>query len=196
MRGSFVQGSRGARLAVAVALGAALARPAPTVSAAPRQARASLPTEYDVKAAFLYNFAKFVEWPEASLPTDGTFVLGVLGSDPFGRALEELDGRTVLGRRIVVRRYEREEDAAACQILFISSSEEERLPAILAALLRKPVLTVSDGDGWAERGVIINFKTRQSKIRFEINLERAEMSRLRMSSQLLKLASLVPPVVP
>ena len=148
-------------------------------------------SEYEVKAAFLFNFAKFVEWPEASLPADGTFVIGLIGADPFRRSLDELDGKQAIGRRIVVRRGARLEEVWPCQILFISASEEERLATLLQAMTGRPVLTVGDTDGWAERGVLVNFKTRERRVRFEINLERAELAGLKLSSQLLKLATLV-----
>jgi len=149
------------------------------------------PSEYDVKAAFLFNFAKFVEWPADALPADGTFVIGVAGADPFQRALRDLEGASVAGRRLVVRRWTRLEEAPACQILFISASEEERLPAILQRIGGRPILTVGDADGFAARGVMINFRTREQKIRFEINLASAEAAGLKLSSQLLKLATLV-----
>ena len=153
------------------------------------------PSEYEVKAAFLYNFAKFVDWPSESLPADGTFTVCVLGPDPFGRVLDEtLEGKTVLGRRIVIRRTFRAEEAVRSQIVFIGSEAE--IPHAATALAGQPTLTVGDGEGLAERGVMIAFRTRQRKVRFEINLERAEAARLKLSSQLLKLALLVPPVSP
>jgi uncharacterized protein DUF4154 len=183
---------RARRLVTAALLAAGLAAGAPPVD------RADGPPagEYEVKAAFLFNFAKFVEWPEAALPADGTFVIAVLGADPFGHALDDLEGRVVLGRRIVVKRWRDLGELAACQLLFVSASEDERLGDVLRAVASRPVLTVSDGDGFAERGVMINFRTRDRRIRFEINLERAETAGLKMSSQLLKLAALVKPQLP
>jgi hypothetical protein len=110
-------GARIAAAALASLIGAsALAATArPPVAPAPGAAQ---PTEFDVKAAFLYNFGKFVEWPEASLPADGTFVIGVLGTDPFGRALDDLEGKPIglQARRIVVRRVARAPDAGGFEI--------------------------------------------------------------------------------
>jgi hypothetical protein len=145
-----------------------------------------------VKAACVYNFAKFVDWPAETLPADGTFVIGVLGTDPLTRAIEEsLGGKTVLDRRIVVRAVRDAADAARCQILFVASSEESALPRLVAELEGTPTLTISDGERLAERGVMIAFVTRARKVRFEINLDSAERSRLKLSSQLLKLATQV-----
>jgi len=182
---------RAAALLLAVAA-AAFGAGAPI--AAPQSGDAG-PTEWDVKAAFLFNFAKYVEWPAEALPADGTFTICVLGPDPFGRALEEtLEGKSVLGRRIVIRRTTRLEDVERAQIVYVGAEQE--LSRVAAALAGTPVLVVADGEGLAERGAIIAFRTRQRRVRFEINLEKAEASRLKLSSQLLKLARLVPAGAP
>lgn len=151
------------------------------------------PTEYEVKAAFLYNFARFVEWPAETFRDAGQpFVVAVLGRDPFGPVLDQtLSGKTVLGRRIEVKRGDRVEDVRGAHIVFVSASERARVPSILKSLKGQGVLTVGDMDGFAERGGTINFVLRGNKVRFEINPANAEESRLRMSSQLLKLATLV-----
>ena len=155
------------------------------------EAGAAGPGEYEVKAAFLYNFARFVEWPRDP-DSDGEFVVTVLGRDPFGSALDNtLRGKTVDQRQIVVRRISRSEDVGRSQIVFICDSEKERLPAILKSLEAAPVLTVGEMDEFAERGGVIRFKVEQDRIRLEINVAAAERSRLRISSQLLKLARIV-----
>jgi hypothetical protein len=148
-----------------------------------------VPSEYVLKAAFLYNFAKFVEWPEEAF-SDGQGVMSicVLGEDPFGRALESIESKTVKGRKVMIRRSERLADLKGCHILFISRSKEKDLAQILTDLRDSNVLTVGDMADFAERGGIINFITAGKKLRFEINMEAAEQNGLKISSKLLKLA--------
>jgi hypothetical protein len=148
------------------------------------------PTEWEVKAAYLYNFTRFVDWPErVSLVPDRPFVVGILGADPFGHVLDDmLSGKTVGGRPIVVRRLERPEDAGSVQILFVSPSAERDLDRVRRATQGIPVLIVGDSEGLAQRGVILNFRLKDNRVRFEVNLAQAEEAHLRISSQLLKLA--------
>jgi hypothetical protein len=161
-------------------------------TARPPSAGAAGPSEYEVKAAFLYNFARFVEWPLDAPGVDGTFVITVLGRDPFGSVLDDtLRGKAIEGKRVVVRRVLRTEDMGRSHIVFISDSEKERLPAILKSLDAAPVLTVGEMSQFAERGGVICFKVDQERIRLEINVAAAQRSRLRISSQLLKLARIV-----
>lgn len=161
-------------------------------TARPPSAGAAGPSEYEVKAAFLYNFARFVEWPLDVPGADGTFVVTVLGRDPFRSALDDtLRGKTIDGKRVVVRRVSHSEDVGHSHIVFISDSETDRLPAILKSLDAAPVLTVGDMSQFAERGGVIGFKVDQERIRLEINVAAAQRSRLRISSQLLKLARIV-----
>lgn len=152
------------------------------------------PTEYEVKAAFLYNFARFVEWPAEALHDPGApFVIAILGRDPFGSVLDEtVAGKTVAGRPIEVHRVPRADDARDAQIVFVSPSERPNMAAILKALERPGVLTVGDTDGFATQGGAINFTVQARRVRFEINPSVAEQAGLKMSSQLLKLATLVP----
>ena len=153
---------------------------------APLVCAASVAGEYQVKAAFLYNFAKFVDWPGDG--GQGMFVLCVLGADPFGGAIDAVAGKPVGGRTIQVRRLASADGAGACQMLFISSSEADGLGKDLGAVRGKPVLTVGDTPGFAERGVVINLYVEQSKVRFEINIDAAKRAQLNISSQLLRLA--------
>jgi hypothetical protein len=173
------------RLAVALVLAA--------TAAVRAQSDAPPPTEYEVKAAFLYNFARFVEWPaEAFRDAHAPFVIAVLGRDPFGRALDQtVAGKSVLGRRIEVRRADRLDGVRGAHIVFVSASERGHLSTILRAMNAPGVLVVGETDGFAQRGGAINFVLHGNKVRFEINPARAEQSRLRISSQLLKLATLV-----
>jgi hypothetical protein len=147
-----------------------------------------------LKAAFLYNFAKFVEWPPEARPGDGqAFVVAVLGNDPFGRALDEaFSGKTLFGHRSVVRRVETLEEARRAQIVFVSSSEDKKLEQVLSVLARPGVLTVGEMEGFARRGGIIGFRMDQRRVRFDINAGRASQARLKLSSELLKLARIVP----
>jgi hypothetical protein len=151
------------------------------------------PTEYEVKAAFLFNFGKFVEWP-ADVLRDPTkpIVLGILGSDPFGETLDRIAGaRPVQGRRLVVRRLKTLSEIKDCQILFVSTSEGDQVPAIMRAVNGAPVLTVSDIQNFTDRGGAIDLYLEQRKVRFTINLRATDRARLRLSSQLLKIAASV-----
>lgn len=149
--------------------------------------------EYHVKAAFLYNFAKFVEWPPETMPSGSApLVLGVVGEDPFGQVLEEtIKGKTVNGQELVIRRFTRIQGASGCHILFISSSERKRLAEIIDGLRGSSVLTVSDMERFAQRGGIISFTMENNKVRFEVNLDSAERAGLKISSKLLTLAKIV-----
>lgn len=151
--------------------------------------------EYQVKAVFLFNFAQFVDWPVATFPeAQSPIVIGVLGQDPFAGALDAaVQGEQVNGRSFVVHRYRRLEEVGNCQILFISRSETARLPAILAALRGRNILTVSDAENFTEQGGMIRFVTEQNKVRFRINLEPAKAANLTLSSKLLRPASVVTP---
>ena len=150
-------------------------------------------SEYEVKAAFLYNFAKFVEWPEESLPEDDTpIVIGVLGQDPFKAILEEtVRGKQAQKRDVEVKRSATAQDMRRCHIVFVSPSERSRLAETLAAFKDSAVLTVSDIDGFAEQGGIVSLTKDKGKIRLEINVDAAKRAGLKLSSQLLKLATIV-----
>ncbi|MBN1916810.1 MAG: YfiR family protein [Verrucomicrobia bacterium] len=149
--------------------------------------------EYEVKAAFLYNFATFVDWPEDAVPDAGdTFIIGVLGKDPFGPELDSIAAsRTVRGKRIVVRRFATLDGYTPCHILFVAASEREHLPVVLKRLAGAAVLIVGDTGGFAEAGGMVNLVLEERKVRFEINQAAAERAGLRISSKLLRLARLV-----
>jgi len=150
-------------------------------------------SEYQVKAAFLYNFAKFVEWPaNVGAGSDVPLVIGVLGKDPFGREIDRaVEGKTVNGRRLMIKRFSSLEAYEYCHILFVSSSERNNLPQIIAAVRNSSVLTVSETDRFAHIGGIINFVTIENRIRFEINQAAAERAGLKISSKLLSLGRVV-----
>lgn len=153
----------------------------------------SEPNEYELKAVFLSNFAQFVEWPAKPIPEDDApFVVGVLGDDPFGATLDETVRGEKIGRRtLVVRRYRKIEEVGACHVLFICKSESSRLESILSTLGARGILTVSDADRAARRGVMIRFVTEKKKIRLRINLEAAAKAGLTISSKLLRSTEIV-----
>jgi hypothetical protein len=149
-------------------------------------------SEFEIKAAYLYTFGRFVEWPSRPPRDDPSFAICVLGTDPFGTALDSTLADGVMhGRKVVARRIAKPEDAVACHILFISASEERRLTAIVQSLKQADVLTVSDIPQFAARGGMIQFVTAGSRVRFEINLPSARDAGLTMSSELLRVASAV-----
>lgn len=155
---------------------------------------AQVSREYQLKAVFLYNFAQFTDWPTNALAgTNSPFVIAVLGEDPFGPALDNVvRGERVQGHPIVVERYRTVQEIKTCHILFISESESRHLSAILDALDRKPVLTVSDIEGAAYRGVMIRFMMESNKIHLRINVAAAKAGGLTFSSKLLRVAEIVP----
>lgn len=168
---------RAAAVAACFLLGRAIA-PAQTAS------------EREVKAAMLYSFTKFVEWPAASFPdAKSPLTLCVLGKDPFGALLDQAVGdRSVAGRTVQVLRSQRPAELRGCQLVFISSSERRRLEEVLPALPQTGVLTVSDMDGFTRTGGMVGFVLDDNKVRFEVNLDAAEHAKLKISARLLKLA--------
>jgi len=145
------------------------------------------PTEYEVKAAFLYNFAKFVKWPDSA--HGSPFVVAVMGDDPFGEILDRtFAGKTIDGRKIEVRRVRTPSPPSDAQILFIGASEKPHLAQILKSLEGGSALTVADMEGFTERGGMIAFRLRSEVVNFDINLDQVERARLKMSSQLIRLA--------
>jgi hypothetical protein len=154
---------------------------------------AAVLTEYEVKAGFLYHFGWFVEWPTTTVQShEPAFIIGVLGTNPFGGVLNDIiQGKTIRERPGVVKYYQRVEEAAASNILFISAAEEARLPAILAGLGGTSVLTVSDIEHFAERGGMIALRLVDRKVHFDINVDAVDQAGLKLSSQLLRLAKVV-----
>lgn len=152
------------------------------------------PGEYEVKAAFLFNFAKFVEWPESSFDgPQAPIVFAVIGGDhelAFHLRRISTDEK-IQGRNIVVRDARFGDDVRRCHILFISASERQRTAQILAGLQDASVLTVSDIDGFADAGGVMQFVMEQNRVRFVVNLNAATQSKLRVSAKLLALAQVV-----
>lgn len=154
---------------------------------------AEAPTEYQVKAVFLYNFSHFVDWPpQASSEPNEPFVIGVLGSDPFGARLDDaVRGEQIGQHPLLVRRFRNVGEVGNCRILYIDRSEGADLGRILAALDHRTTLTVSDLEGSSQRGVMIQFLTENNRIRLRINVESARAAGLTISSKLLRPAEIV-----
>ena len=149
--------------------------------------------EYRIKAAFLYNFTRFVEWPTDRFVDDSApIMLCVIGNDLFGATLEDiLTGKTIKGRHIYISRIDNVDDLDACHVLFVGLSERERLRHIIASSYRVNVLTDGDMDDFVEFGGVINLIIRANKIKFEINLVAAKQARLKFDLKLVTLASSV-----
>jgi hypothetical protein len=146
-------------------------------------------SEYDVKAAFLFNFTKFVEWPPAAFTDEHSpLKICVLGENPFGKTLRLLTEEEAAGRRLSLVHLDRLNSLETCHILFVSRSERDRLPQVLAAVHSASVLTVGDTAGFFDQGGMINFILEGSKVRFDVNQEAAERAGLKISSRLLALA--------
>jgi len=148
-------------------------------------------SEDEVKAAFLFNFAKFVEWPAEALGESQKLVVGVLGDDDFAAMLEKaIAGKSAGGHSIAVERLAvpDKDKLAACHILFVSPTQNERLGPLLASTANTALLTVGERDEFVDRGGIIAFTVQDNKLRFSINATAAEKARLKISSQLTKLA--------
>lgn len=159
------------------------------VTAVAQSARAP---EYQVKAAFLYNFAKFVEWPSAALESSTPFRICVLGQDPFGDALSNIvQGESISGHSILSMQVQSAAAARSCHVLFLSQSDPETLKQGLERLRDLPILTVGESADFLPLGGMINFVLEQDRVRFEINLAAAERHHLKLSSKLLAVARVV-----
>ena len=155
-------------------------------------AQTQRPSEYDVEAAYLLNFLKFVQWPASLAGPSDSVPICVLGHDPFGAALDRIvSGEQIDGKNVVVRRLSKAADVDGCRVLFIDSSQSAQLPMTMASLNDTPVLTVSEIPDFVSRGGIIQFVLKQDRVRFEVNLFNAQRIGLTLSSQLLNVASAV-----
>ena len=173
-----------------VAILAIVSIPAPGSSATTRSA---VTQEYDLKAAFLFNFARFVEWPADAFATATTpITIGVLGDDPFGASLDTLvAGESVRNRPLVIRRYRSVDHIEACHVLFISASETSQLDHIAKVIGRRSILTVGETKDFTARAGIVGFELAQRRLRLRINLAAATDARLTISSKLLRQAQIV-----
>ena len=162
--------------------------------------------EYQVKAAFLYNFLQFVDWPDEKLAdTDESLIIGIIGKNPFGNAFEPIKDKKVKNKTVVIKHFESFEKLKSsavkdnqdietlkkCHLLFICSSEQQHLKEIIDTVKDHNVLTVGEMDGFLEAGGIINWFVEDKKIRFDINATAARESKLEIRSNLLRLAKRV-----
>jgi uncharacterized protein DUF4154 len=149
--------------------------------------------EYQVKAAYLFNFGQFVEWPKNAFPSaDAPFVIGILGEDPFGSVLDEVvHGESVAGHPLVIRRFRKAEDIDDCQVLFIGRGEASQLERVLRTLRGRHILTVTDFAGAGSRAAIVVLLTENNRIRMRINVAEARANDLVISSKLLRPAEIV-----
>ncbi len=151
-------------------------------------------TEYEVKAAYVFNFTKFINWPDNTFdnPTS-PYVLGIYGNDPFGSVLKKIIGTRKSNRRKwVVKYYSRPEQIQQCHILFVTDIKQSELRRLTMHLADKPVLTVGDEiDKFCQQGGIINFTAKKSPKRFEINNKAAKNAQLSISSKLLMLSKII-----
>jgi hypothetical protein len=181
------------------------------VATAPKARADSTPSqEYQVKAAFLYNFLQFVDWPEEkSADSNKPIIIGVIGNDPFGNAFEPVKDKKVKGRSVVIKQFKGLEELkksvekdkpesirgietlTKCHLLFICSSEQKNLKEIIDTVKEQSILTVGEMEGFLENGGIINWFVEEKKIRFEINTAAAERAKLKIRSNLLRLAKRV-----
>jgi hypothetical protein len=172
-----------------------------TASAGAQAGDASDSSEYLVKAGFIYNFAKFVEWPSTAFAEpDSPIVIGVLGTDPFGEIINHVvEGKKIGMRGFVVRRFKwskelkDSKDFKECRILFVSSSEKMHFEEIVEAVKGLPILTVGETPGFAERGGMIRLMLEDNRVRFEVNVDAAHDGNLNISSRLLTLARIISP---
>jgi hypothetical protein len=178
---------------------------------APKALAESSPSqEYQVKAAFLYNFLQFVDWPEEKLvDSNEPIIIGIIGNDPFGSAFEPIKDKKVKGRAVVIKHFkgleelkksaekdmpessQEMEPLTKCHLLFICPSEQKNLKEIIDTVKDQSILTVGEMEGFLENGGIINWFVEEKKIRFEINTAAAERAKLKIRSNLLRLAKRV-----
>ena len=177
-----------ARLGLASVLGALTLLLIGATAAQPRTAEALSNREYLIKAAILYNFARFTEWPQATLAQRKEFRLCVLGADPFGSALDTVLGKPVQGLPVAVLRLERPDQSAECDLLYFGSTEMAQLVAAQSAIGNAPVLTVAEIPDFARSGGHIEMLTVEDRVRFGINQTGAERAGLKFSAKLLTLA--------
>lgn len=163
--------------------------------------------EYEIKAAFIYNFLKFIDWPEEKMTSNGDqIIIGIIGNDPFGSTTDVFKGKSVEDRKLVVKKFDsrlqlqnsaednkekltkQTEELRKCHLLFICPSEKKIVPELVEALAGYSVLTIGDNAEFIKSGGVINFFLEEKKVRFDINLTAAENAGLKIRSQLLRLA--------
>jgi uncharacterized protein DUF4154 len=167
---------------------------APEASTQAREASDS--SEYLIKAGFIFNFAKFVEWPTTAFPQpDSPIVIGILGADPFGNIIDQIvQDKKIGGRGFVIKRLKwgaDVKDLKECKILFVGASERAHIDELVQLVKSLPILTVGETPGFAERGGVIRLVLEDNRVRFEVNVEAARQADLTISSRLLTLARII-----
>jgi YfiR/HmsC-like len=147
--------------------------------------------EYNVKAGFIYNFAKFVEWPPAAFEDSNAIGLCFVSDDPSSDVLFKLNDKTVSGKKIKVKKCEDDDSAEGCNIFFFGTTDKSFIKERLTELKNRSVLTVGEIEGFAQMGGIINFFVEQKRLRFEVNVDAARKAGLKLSSQILMSAEIV-----
>jgi hypothetical protein len=182
----------GVRSAIATSL-MAIASGLAMIAAAPAHPAPAVSREYDLKAAFIFHFAEFIDWPATAFAAPGEpMTIGILGDDPFGESLDQIvANETVNGRRLQIRRYDSAAQADSCQIVFISPSERDRMSHVVHRISRPGLLTVGDTNDFAKRDGVIGFVQTGERIRLRINLPAARAAGLTISSKLLRQAEVV-----
>jgi YfiR/HmsC-like len=153
-------------------------------------------SEYLIKAGFIFNFAKFVEWPQATFAQpDSPIVIGILGTDPFGTIIDQIvQDKKIGGRGFVVKRLKwgaDPKDVRECKILFVGASERAHIDELVQIVRGLPILTVGETPGFAERGGVIRLVLEDNRVRFEVNVDAARQAGLTISSRLLTLARII-----
>ncbi len=158
-----------------------------------RAADSAVSVEYRIKAAYLYNFTRFVEWPARAHNTadNGKIAICLLGRDPFGPALDSIAGKAVRDSKLTVRRHKSVGELSKCHVVFISKSKQAELAQILKQLRDRPVLTVGEAKNFNKLGGVIRFTRVKNKVHFNIDPDAAERAQLTVSSKLLNLATIV-----
>jgi hypothetical protein len=146
--------------------------------------------EHQIKAAMIYNMAKFTDWPVDSMQTD-QFLICILGKGRLSKAVETLQGKPVRGRTIIIRSITQASEAANCQIVVLAESERKQFAALLGKTQQYQLMTISDDDGFAKAGGVVGFFVEEGKVRLEINATAAHRHKLRIDAQVLKLARIV-----
>jgi len=158
----------------------------------PQHARAATPGEHQIKAAMIFNMMRFVDWPESALPNaDENIDICVVSRGALATAVESLKGKQVKGKSIAIRQTGKSGGFSGCHVLLLSDTDRQTVSAILEQTRSTPVMTVGDSRGFAAAGGVFGFIILDGKIRFEVNLASAQKHRIRISSQLLKLAQTV-----
>jgi len=180
-------GRWGARFQILVLLACSLAHGPPLLAQTPAA------SEYQVKAAILFNLTKYVDWPaESFAETNSPIVIGILGQNSFGDDFKDMiEGKTINGRRLLLKRLIWGDDLNNLHVLFVSASEKKRYPEIMEKLKNVSVLSVGESDSFTQLGGMITLSTRDNKIRPQINLAAAERAHLKISSKLLNISEIV-----